>query len=173
MTVENDSVDECGTGRHTPPPTYQTFTIQNGVNYAEHLLDPRNNSNHNLTNVDTYELFQISKNTRTSAESTVKICQMLEVKNGIANTIKAIYRLMEVQDGITNTFIPIFSFVLVIQLLFSFINLLSMPYSTASRLSELKAVENLNITKEDMQLILNFAKRHVLVDLRNCISQYL
>ena len=171
MTVSNNSIDECGTGRHTPPPLYQDLSTQHGLNYVSYLLDPRNSSHTDFRNSN--ELIQILRNTRKSAESVIKIRQMMEVEDGVTNTLKGICRLLEVQDGITNSFIPIFSFILIIQLIFSFINLMSMPYSSISRVNELKAVENLNLTDEAMQLILNFAKRHVLLDLKNCISQYL
>ena len=172
MTLEDGFIDECGTGRHTPPPTYQELRLQNAVAYTDFVLDPRNSDGSDLSNPNTY-LFQITKNTKMSAESSVKICQMLEVRDGVTNTIRAIYRLLEVQDGLTNTCLPVFSFILISQLILLFTNLLLMPYSSISKLSELEAVENLNLTENEMQIILSFSKKHVLHDLRNCISQYL
>ena len=172
MTVQDGSIDECGTGRQTPPPTYQNLTTQDCLNYTESLLNPQNDTSI-YAPTNTYEISQITRYTRSSAETVKKIYQMLEAENGVKNTLKGIFRMLELQDGISNTFIPIFSFILFIQLIISFANLLLMPYSSMSRFDEVKAVENLNLSKDDMLYLFNFARRHVLLDLKKCISQYL
>ena len=157
MAYDDGSIDTCGTGRHTPPPTYQNLSLRNG--FKAYTTD--------------LKLDQINDNTNGIQKSTAKICLMMDERYGVPKTLKRIQHLMEYQDGINNTLIPILTFIIITQLLLCFINLIILPYSSTSRLEELKAVENLNLSEENMEIILNFAKRHVLLDLRNCISQYL
>ena len=170
MAIENGSVDECGTGGHTPPPLYQSLPTQNVINYSECCLDPRENRPNYAPN--SYELYQITKNTKSSAASVSKIRQMLE-EDKVTNLLKNIYEELETQDATINSIIPIIGLIFIFQMLFFFVNVFSKPYLTINRMEEFRAVDNLNLTEDDMQIVFNFAKRHVLVDLRNCISQYL
>ena len=186
MAVDDNSVDECGTGRYTPPPSYQTMTNLDNIGYN---LDPRNSSTLPYSSEDFY-VFDIKTNTRKSAETVKKIRQLMENEDGVTDTLKAIrqmlegedgitmtlkgiYRMLQVHDGVLNSFVSMFTILLIIQLLFLFYYFLSIPYPTKNIVNDLKTVENLNLTENDMQLILNFARRHVLVDLKDCISEYL
>ena len=176
MTVQDGSIDECGTGRHTPPPSYQNSSTQNYLDYTVSLLNPQNDTS-NYTPSNNYEISKISINTKSTAETLQKIYKMLEVKDGIKNILIRIYRMLELQEGVTNSFLLFFSIILLLQLVISAANLLLMhsltKYPIKSRFDDYKTVEELNISNDDILYWFNFAKRHVLIDLKNCISQYL
>ena len=172
MAVDDNSVDECGTGRHTPPPTYQTMTRQDFVNYTDYILNPQNSSTLNHTS-DFITLTEISTNTKKSAETIKKIGQMMEIEDGVTNTLRAIrqmlevedgvtmtlkgiYKMLEVQDGLLNSLVSIFSLLLIIELILIFYNLISYP--ATSIVKDLKTVEKLNLSENDMQIILNLLK---------------
>ena len=177
MAIKDDSIDTCGTGRHTPPPTYQTASTtstQDGLRQINFLHDPQNSiRGYNHTPNYTYELVQIKNNTECSAESVLKIREMMEGEDGLLSSVRDIRQLLHIQDGILNSFVSIFSIVLVIHLLVTLYNLYKVPNLSLGRPEESKAVTNLNLSENDMQIILHFAKRYVLVDLKDCISRYL
>ena len=175
MTVADNTVDTCGTGRHTPPPTYQALSTADGMRQIEYLLDPRN-SIPNITPPPpdyTYRLLRIQKITEESAESATKICHMMEEDNGISKTLRDIRRLLNVQDAILANFYPLLCFLFIINILLTLYNLVKTPNLSLATADELKAVKNLNLSEKNMRIILNFAKRYVLLDLRNCLTQYL
>ena len=176
MTVQDGSIDECGTGRYTPPPSYQISSTQNYLDCTASLLNPQNDTPNN-TFSNNYETSRISINTKSTAESVQKIYKMLEVKDGIRNILIRIHQKLESQEGVINTFIPVFSFALIIQLAISAANIVIIHYATTypikSRFDDYKTVEDLNVSNDDIVYYFNFAKRHVLLDLKKCISQYL
>ena len=47
-----------------------------------------------------------------------------------------------------------------------------LQYPAPDNVNDLNAVKNLNLT-EDMQIFLDLARKNMLEDLKNCISQYL
>ena len=176
MAVADNTIDECGTGRHTPPPTYQTLSRADGIRQIEYLLDPRN-SIPNITPARTpdytFKLMRIEENTEESANSATKICHMMGENNGISQTVRDIRQLLRVQDAILANFFPLLCFLFIIHLLLTLYNLVITPDLSLPSEDELKAVKKLNLSEKNMQIILNFAKRYVLLDLRNCLTQYL
>ena len=184
ITLANGSIDECGTGRYTPPTKYQNVSTQDVYARMGNLLDPRLSSSSYFSK-DSYNLDEIVRNTEKSAETLQKIHENLEVEDGVTNTLRAIRQMLEVENGITKTlrsiyrmlkvqdsFIPNFTFLIVLEFIFAFVNLMYLPTSFTSTVNEVKTVKTLNVT-EDMQIFLDLARTNMLEDLKYCISQYL
>ena len=174
MAIDDGSIDECGTGRYTPPPLYKKLLHQkqtpaeirakeqkiisqrqerhaaNATNLSPMIMGNSQTNPYELDYDKNEEYYQITMNTRKSAESLEEIRSIMTHQEIVLNLLLTI--------GLAITFI-----VIVIYCWYYHPG----PYVSKEQYSV--ALNKLNLTDEARQIIIDMAEKSALFKLKKCI----
>ena len=179
MALDDGSIDECGTGRYTPPPPYQNLlskkqnqaqieaTRQNeilqrqeqnaanaaAVTYITRMMTDDTQDSIYEPDYDKHEEYhEITKNTRKSAES-----------------LEEIHSLMSHQETMFNCLLSIGSAITFIIIVIYYWYDSPSKYRSKQLYSALAAIKKLNLTEEAEQIIENIVEKSAFIKLKKCI----
>ena len=181
MTLADGSIDECGTGRYTPPPSYQNL-INRTQTEAEFIARSNNikmqDLERNAANAAavTYISRMITGATQTSEEEydydkTAEYHQITKNTRNSAESLEGIHSIMAHQEIILNLLLSIglaITFIVIVIYCWYY-----HPGPFVSKEEYSVALNKLNLTDETRQIIIDFAEKSALFKLKKCIMSSL